>query len=279
MRNIKPFLQWAGGKNHLVSQLQTHFPHAIAGYDTYIEPFVGAGAMAIHLLAAGYSFKKVIINDLNPVLMNTYRIIQQQPKELLEHLERLKQAYHQLPSMEDKQAYYLKMRNDYNVGNHSQPMRSALFIFLNKTGFGALYRVNAHNEFNVSFGNVNKPVVFCKENMVLIHSLLQGVEIHTGDFARIRKRISGKTFIYLDPPYYHDSTTSGFCSYTVKGFNYREQIRLADFCKSLSCDWMLSNSDSPFIAGLYKEFQIRKTVSQRLLTKNKEVTELVITNY
>jgi len=279
MKQIKPFLQWAGGKSHLVSLLQTHFPHSISAYDTYIEPFAGAGAMAINLMANGQPFKKMIINDLNNVLMNTYRIIQQQPEKLLEHLVHLKQEYHQLSTMEEKQSYFLKTRNTYNTGSHSQLLHSALFIFLNKTGFGALYRVNAQNEYNVSFGNVNKPNIFCKENIMLLHRLLQGVEIYSEDFAGMRKRINGKVFIYLDPPYYRDKNTSGFCAYNAQGFNYREHIRLADFCKSLTCDWMLSNADSPFIADLYKNFNVRKIISKHLIAKNKKVTELLITNY
>ena len=279
MIKIKPFLQWAGGKNSLVSLFHTYTPSALSGYDTYIEPFVGAGAMAIHLLANGHQFKKVIISDLNPVLMNTYRVIQRQPYELVEHLEQLKQEYHRLTEMEDKRVYFLKLRNVYNTGNHSPLLRAALFIFLNKTGFSGLFRVNSKNEYNVSFGKLMKPIVFCKENILKIHDLLQGVEIYSQDFASMRKRICGKTFIYLDPPYYPVSKTAGFCAYTVGGFNDREQMRLADFCKTLSCDWMLSNSDTHFISSLYKNFHIRKITAKRLIGKNEEVTELLITNY
>jgi len=278
MIKIRPFLQWAGGKSRLVSLFDTYFPYALSGYDTYIEPFVGAGAMAIYLLANGNQFKKVIINDLNPALMNTYRVIQRQPYELLEHLERLKQEYHLLTTMEDKQIYYLKQRDAYNTGNHSPIIRAALFIFLNKTGFNGLYRVNKKNELNVPFGKINKTEVFCRVNILKIHDLLQGVEICSQDFADMRKRISGKTFIYFDPPYYPVSETAGFCAYTAGGFNGREQIRLADFCKSLSCDWMLSNSNSRFISSLYENFHVR-TINTRHLIRRQDVTELLITNY
>jgi len=279
MIKSKPFLQWAGGKNRLIPLLNTYFPCALSDYDTYIEPFVGAGAMTIHLLANGYKFKKVIINDLNPVLMNTYRIIQRQPYKLLEHLEQLQQEYDELTTMEDKRVYFLKLRGAYNTWNQSLVLHTALFIFLNKTGFSGLFRVNSKNEFNVSFGKLKKPIVFCRENIIKIHDLLQGVEICSQDFAKMRKRISGKTFIYLDPPYYPISQTAGFCSYTAGGFNEREQIRLADFCKSLSCDWMLSNSDSHFISSLYKNFHIRKIATKHFIRKSTEVTELLITNY
>ena len=278
MIKIKPFLQWAGGKSRLVSLFHTHFPYALSGYDTYIEPFVGAGAMAIHLLANGHQFKKVIINDLNPVLMNTYRIIQRQPYKLLEHLEQLKQEYHQLTAMEDKRVYFLKLRDDYNTGNHSPLRHAALFVFLNKTGFNGLYRVNSKNELNVPFGKTKNPVVFCRENILEIHNLLQGVEICSQDFAEMGKRICGKTFIYLDPPYYPISKTAGFCSYTAGGFNESEQRRLADFCKSLPCDWMQSNSDSHFVASLYKNFHVRKIITRHLIIR-RDVTELLITNY
>lgn len=279
MSNIKPFLQWTGGKSHLIPQFHSFYPKDLSGYDTFIEPFAGGGATFLHFLSNGYQFKNVIINDINSVLMNTYRIIRRQPHELLEQLELMKNEYHNLASMEEKQIYFLKLCDAFNRRNLSPLLHAAIFIILNKTGFSAMFRVNAKNEYNIAFGKNRKPVVFCRDNILKIHGLLQYVEIYSKDFAGMRKHISGKTFIYLDPPYYPAGETAGFCQYTANRFNDSEQIRLADFCKSLSCHWMLSNSDCNFVLSLYKNYTVRKIITKHRIQRSREATELLITNY
>jgi DNA adenine methylase len=201
MTEIKPFLKWAGGKHRLVHVLQKYLPLQIYGYDTYIEPFVGAGAMVIHLLNSGFRFKRIIINDLNSDLMNTYRIIQQQPHELLKHLERIKLKYNGYFTPEDKKNCYLEQRDSFNAGSNSLAGHSALFIFLNKAGFNGLFRVNAQNKFNVPFGEGKELSFFNTDNILAVHRLLQRIKIVSEDFAGISRFTYGKTFIYLDPPY------------------------------------------------------------------------------
>jgi DNA adenine methylase len=279
MTEIKPFLQWAGGKHCLIPVLQKYLPPQISGYDTYIEPFVGAGAMALYLLANKYRFRKVIINDVNARLMNTYRVIRQQPCDLLERLEKLSLKYSQYSLTEDRKSFFLEQRNAYNNASLSPTEYAALFIFLNKTCFNGLFRVNAKNEFNVSFGKGKGIMLFCKKNIMAVHHLLQGTEICSGDYAEMLPRINSKTFIYLDPPYYPGRKSAGFCSYSAQGFDSGEQIRLADFCKSLSCKWLISNSDTGFISNLYADFHIYKIATMHFVKKYAKVTELLITNY
>jgi DNA adenine methylase len=279
MKEISPFLGWAGNKTRLVPVLQSYLPYNISKYDTYIEPFAGSGAMALHLSGNKYRFKKVIINDINTRLMNTYQVIRQQPRDLLEHLEKLSLKYGRYLLPEDRKNFFLEQRNTYNNANLSPVQYAALFIFLNKTCFNNLFRVNAKNEFNVSFGKGKETTLFCKKNIIAVHRLLQGMEICSGDYSEMLSRIRGKTFIYLDPPYYPTGKSANFCSYSAQGFNAGEQIRLAGFCKSLSCEWMLSNSNTEFISNLYTDFHINKIATVHFVKKYANVTELLITNY
>jgi DNA adenine methylase len=293
-KNAKPFLKWAGGKTQLISDIEKIMPNNLNNSKfTYIEPFVGSGAVLFWMLNNFPNLEKAIINDINEDLINTYKTIASKPKELISLLEILQKEFHSLEGKEDnKKLYYYKKRELYNTRRTEQSGQSALFIFLNRTCFNGLYRVNSKNLYNVPMGGYKKPTICDKENILAVSKVLQKVEILSGDYEQTLNYTNGNSLFYFDPPYKPLSETSSFNSYAKDDFNDNEQIRLRDFCNKLDVlnhSWVLSNSDvkgknenDNFFDELYSDFNIKRVDARRSINANPEkrgkLTELLITN-
>lgn len=290
----KPFLKWAGGKTQLISDIESILPYDLTQTDfTYIEPFVGSGAVLFWMLRKYPNLKKAVINDINEDLINTYKIIASNPYELISLLGVMQNEFHALEGNEDnKKLYYYHKRELYNLRENAQVEQSALFIFLNRTCFNGLYRVNRKNEFNVPMGGYKKPKICDDENILAVSKALQKVEVLCGDFEQTLDFADDKSLFYFDPPYKPLSDTSTFNSYAKDEFNDSEQIRLKDYCAKLGDlghTWILSNSDvrsedpnNDFFDTLYADFNIQRVEAKRSINSNPnkrgKLTELLITN-
>ena len=289
--NAKPFLKWAGGKTQLISEIEKNLPNSTI--DTYIEPFVGSGAVLFWILGAFPQLKRAIVNDINEDLINTYQTIQSTPKEIISMLDMLQNEYHALENTDDKKKeYYYQKRKLFNDRKQSKIEHSALFIFLNRTCFNGLYRVNRQNEFNVPIGSYKKPTICDQSNILAVSEALQKVELLCGGFEQTVNYTSSNTLFYFDPPYKPLSETSSFNSYAKDEFNDEEQIRLKNFCAQLDHlghSWILSNSDvkgetnDNFFDELYADFTIIRVNAKRSINANPEkrglLKELLITNH
>lgn len=293
-QTAKPFLKWAGGKTQLISEIERNLPSKLVqGNFTYIEPFVGSGAVLFWMLSNFPNLKKAVINDINQDLINTYKTIASNPNELISILEILQNEYHDLDGNDEKKKqYYYDKRALYNTRKEEKTSQSALFIFLNRTCFNGLYRVNRKNEFNVPMGSYKKPTICDTENLLAVSEALQKVKILCGDFEQTLPYAEENSLFYFDPPYKPLSETSSFNSYAKDDFNDEEQIRLRDFCSKLdklNYHWILSNSDvkgknaeDNFFDDLYSEFSIQRVNAKRSINANPKkrglLTELLITN-
>ena len=291
----KPFLKWAGGKTQLINEIGKSLPNEITKSKfTYIEPFVGSGAVLFWILNNFPNLEKAVINDINKDLTNTYNIIVSQTKELISILQILQNEFHSLENKpEEKKEYYYKKRELFNTRKEEKISQAALFIFLNRTCFNGLYRVNKNNKYNVPMGSYKKPTICDKQNIIAVSNALQKVEILCGDYEATLDKATTNSFFYFDPPYKPLSETSSFNSYAKGEFNDDEQIRLRDFCSKLEKQghkWMLSNSDvkgknpnNNFFDELYSEFSIVRVKAKRSINANPEkrgeLNELLITNY
>ena len=292
----KPFLKWAGGKGQLLNKFEKMYPQELISgeIETYIEPFVGGGAVLFDVLQK-YKVKKAVIVDLNKELINCYRCIKADVNELIKHLKTLQDEFLSL-SDEKRKDYFLEVRNRYNeihLNGKYDFEKAADFIFLNKTCFNGLYRVNSKGEFNVPFGKYKNPLICDSENLTLINKLLQNVEIRFGDYSVCEEYINGKTFVYFDPPYRPLIENTSFVGYDKSGFNDDNQKELAEFVKKLdkqNCLAMLSNSDPKntnpddnFFDELYKGFEIDRIFARRMINcqadKRGDITEIVVRNY
>ncbi len=290
----KPFLKWAGGKTQLIGDIQQVLP-AFAYNDefTYIEPFVGSGAMLFWMRSNFPHLKKAVINDINEDLIHTYRTIATEPDKLIYFLNIMEKEYHALEGHDQaRRNYYYTRRDLYNTRKADKTVHAALFIFLNRTCFNGLYRVNRKNEFNVPIGSYKRPTICDEDNILAVSQALQGVEILCGDFEETLGHADGRTLFYFDPPYKPMSETSSFNSYAKEAFDDAEQIRLMNFCRKLDTlgyAWILSNSDAKgkdendnFFEELYSDFNIMRVDAVRSINSNPEkrgtVKELLITN-
>jgi DNA adenine methylase len=290
----KPFLKWAGGKTQLINDIEKALPKDISKNKfTYIEPFVGSGAVLFWMLNNFPNLKQAIINDINKDLINTYKTIASRPKELISILQILQNEFHELEGQDEaKKEYYYSKRELYNTRKEEQSGQAALFIFLNRTCFNGLYRVNRKNEYNVPMGSYKRPTICDKENILAVSQALQKVEILCGDYEETLNHADNNTLFYFDPPYKPLSETSSFNSYAKDEFNDAEQIRLRDFCNKLDTlghTWILSNSDvkgkdknDNFFDDLYSDFNIQRVNARRSINANPEkrgeLKELLITN-
>lgn len=268
-RKVKPRppVKWAGGKGQLLTQLEPLFPK---GFQNYHEPFVGGGAVFFYLLP-----EKASLIDNNKELINFYLVVRNNLEELLQDL----------PRHVNERSYYYKVRA-LDPERMDPVKRASRFLFLNKTSYNGLWRVNRKGEFNVPFGNYKKPKIIDEPNLRLVNSILQHTEIKLGDFALVLERAQEGDFIYFDPPYHPLSETSSFTSYTAKDFGEEDQRRLADLFRTLDqrgCLVMLSNSDTPFIRELYDSYDISVVKARRAINcrsdKRGPVNELVIRNF
>ncbi len=273
----KPFVKWVGGKRQLLRQFRELGLYPPEDFNpitnTYYEPFVGGGAVFFDLLP-----KNAELSDLNNELVTTYNVIKNNVDELIESLQ--KHIY-------DKE-YYLEVRAK-KVEDLSDVEVASRFIFLNRTGFNGLYRVNKSGQFNVPFGRYNNPVICDEDNLRRVSDALQDVTITHQDYKNVLKTAKSGDFIYLDPPYYPINATSSFTSYTAEGFLEKEQTELRDTFVKLhkkGCFVMLSNSDTPFINELYSGLDgitINKITAGRAINSKGsgrgKITEVLVTNY
>lgn len=294
-KTAKPFLKWAGGKTQLITEIEKSLPYEITKNKfTYIEPFVGSGAVLFWMLSNFPKLEKAVINDINEDLINTYKTIASKSKELISILQQLQNEFHSLENKpEEKKEYYYQKRELYNTRKEEKSGQAALFIFLNRTCFNGLYRVNRKNEYNVPMGSYKKPTICDDKNILAVSNALQKVEILCGDYEKTLNDATTNSFFYFDPPYKPLSNTSSFNSYAKDEFNDEEQIRLRNFCsklEKLGHKWMLSNSDvkgkdtnDNFFDEIYSEFSISRVRARRSINANPEkrgeLNELLITNY
>lgn len=273
----KPFVKWVGGKRQLLSQFRKLNLYPPERFDIktgrYFEPFVGGGAVFFDLLP-----EKAFLSDLNSELVVTYNVIKNDVENLIKSLKK-----HKL----DKE-YFLKIRAQ-NSEKLSDLNIASRFIFLNRTCFNGMYRVNSKGEFNVPFGSNKNPLICDEENLRKVSKALKKVEIKHQDYKQILKKARKGDFIYFDPPYYPTNKTSSFTSYTTEAFLDKEQTELRDTFEKLhkkGCFVMLSNSDTPFINKIYSEIKgarISKVSAGRAInsdaSKRGKITEVLVTNY
>ena len=273
---VQPFLKWAGGKRQLLPVIKEFQP---IKYTQYYEPFVGAGAVLFSLQP-----KKSTINDTNHELINCYQVIKDQPEELLAQIQHHKE--------QNSQEYYYKLRaldRQDDFENLSSVQRAARIIYLNKTCFNGLFRVNSRGQFNVPYGKYSNPVIADPALIRAVSKYLNfaSVKILQGDFERAVATARKGAFIYFDPPYYPLSDTSSFTGYSINGFGEQEQRRLKKVCDKLSdrgCQILASNSASPFIKELYDDprYEIVDVLATRAInavgSKRGKINELLIYN-
>ncbi|MDE5758233.1 MAG: DNA adenine methylase, partial [Allobaculum sp.] len=291
----KPFLKWAGGKTQLLPTIDSFLPESFRRQRsiTYVEPFVGGGAMLFFMLQKYPNINRAIINDINPHLVKTYRIIRDNPRGLIESLDEIQSVYRGLDEYDAQKNFYLTLRERFNNETLTDMEEASVMIFMNRTCFNGLYRENSRGNFNVPFGRYVNPTI-CDRDLILADSeLLQKVEILNGDFENTGEYVGGYTFFYFDPPYRPLDATSSFNSYVKETFNDNEQKRLKDFFASLSSQGyheILSNSDGRsrnendvFFDELYKDFIIERVYAKRCINANASkrgiLSELLIRNY
>jgi len=289
----KPFVKWVGGKTQLLNDIEKAIPDNLVGRSnvTYIEPFVGGGAVLFWILQRYPNITRAVINDINPDLITAYKVIKETPQQLIEVLFKIQTEYLKL-NEENRKQFFLNKRERFNTKTLEPIENTALFIFLNRTCFNGLYRVNSKGHFNVPFGKYANPKI-CDDQTILEDSkVLQKVEILTGDFEKTLNYADNNSFFYFDPPYKPLSETSSFNSYSKEEFNDKEQIRLGNFCKKINLlghKFILSNSDvkgnnpnDDFFDDLYEQFSIKRVHATRMINSNIEkrgkLTELLISN-
>ena len=291
----KPFIKWVGGKWKLIEQLNMFLPLNFEKLDdvTYIEPFVGGGAMLFYMLQQYPNISRAVINDINPDLTTCYRTVRDMPEELIMSVMDMQSEYNSLPSEEARKDFYLSVRNRYNEKNLDPLENTTKFFFLNRTCFNGLYRVNKKGLFNVPFGKYTNPQLCDPTTIRLDSKLLQRVEILTGDFEKTFDYARGNTLFYFDPPYRPLSNTSSFNDYAKESFNDDAQIRLKEFCDRIDkagFQFMLSNSDCKgnneednFFDILYKDYFIERVWASRSInsdsSKRGKLTEILVHNY
>ena len=291
-----PFVKWAGGKGQLLEVLKSNLPEDLGTTITkYAEPFVGGGALLFALLNE-CSFDEVYICDNNKELINTYSIIKDYCGELIQTLADMQNKYNSCANNDEKQAYYYQQRDRYNILPLDKATcieKAALFIFINKTCFNGLYRVNKKGNYNVPFGKHSNPTICDAENLIKISEALQNVTMRSCDYHEVLNFADENTFVYIDPPYRPLNETSGFTSYTEEQFNDNNQIELAELYKELSnrgAKVMLSNSDphntdetDNFFDDLYSDFTILRVDASRMINSKSssrgKIKELLIKNY
>ena len=297
----KPFIKWVGGKSQLLEEIREKYPSKI---EKYCEPFVGGGAVLFDILSK-FQPKEVLINDINKELINTYLQIKNNCEEMISQLLELQNVYKNHTVEENKEFFYEK-RNRYNelkvdsATCHAELdsasgidlEKAVLFIFLNKTCFNGLYRVNSKGLFNVPFNNAKNPLLCDGENLRACSKLLQNVEMKVGDYKECKDFIDSNTFVYIDPPYRPLTQTAAFTSYSENGFTDKEQIELGNFITEISNKGAMvvaSNSDpknsdinDDFFDNLYSKFEIERVSASRMINSNAKkrgaINELLISN-
>jgi DNA adenine methylase len=294
---MKPFVKWAGGKKQLLNEIRENYPLELGGsIKKYCEPFVGGGAVLFDIISK-YKFEEVLINDINKELINTYSQIKSNLKSLLKELETMQNTYWDL-NIDERKVYYYEKRDRFNYLKVNANLdleceKAALFIFLNKTCFNGLFRVNSKGLFNVPMGVYKKPLICDNENLTEVSLALQNVKIITGEYDTCADFIDKDTFVYIDPPYRPISKTSSFTSYSEISFDDDKQKALGDFADRMSklgAKILISNSDpknyndeDDFFENVYINYNITRVNAKRSINSNGSgrgsITELLIKNY
>ena len=292
----KPFIKWVGGKGQLLPEISKLYPVELGKtINKYAEIFIGGGAVLFDILSK-YKLDEVYISDKNLELINTYKTIKDNVDILIKSLKEMENQYIPMNN-EDRKVYYYERRSEYNnlkINIEENNIRkAALFIFLNKTCFNGLYRVNKKGEYNVPMGAYKNPKICDEENLKNVSLALKNLKIIYADYRESKDFIDDKTFVYIDPPYRPLNITSSFTSYTQNDFCDKEQIELANYIDSLNekgAKVVISNSDPKntnendnFFDDLYKNYNINRVKANRMLNSKPnsrgEISELLITNY
>lgn len=294
---IRPFVKWAGGKGSLIPQLNKFYPYELKNgiIERYIEPFVGGGAVLIDILQK-YDVRQAYAFDINIDLINSYNIIKNNVQELIENLKRMEAEYLKL-EQEGRKTYFYNKRDEYNnynlKENEQNIQRAAQFIYLNRTCFNGLYRVNKNGKFNVPVGKYKNPTICDEQNLRNLSNLIQNVQFKYGDYKKSLEYVTENTFVYFDPPYRPLNVKSGFTSYTKEDFNDYNQIELATFYRELNernAKLMLSNSnpkntnkEDDFFDNIYQGFNINEIYANRMINAKSngrgKISEILVTNY
>ena len=289
----KPFIKWVGGKTQLLEDIKNALPVDLSLREnvTYVEPFVGGGAVLFWILQEYPNITKAVINDINAELICTYRTIQNDVEGLIIELRRLQEQYLPL-NAEARKDFFMAQRGRFNEAEKTDIETASLFIFLNRTCFNGLYRVNSKGKFNVPHGRYSNPRI-CDEDTLRADSvLLQRVEILCGDFAQTGRYAGENALYYFDPPYRPLTETSAFTSYSKDGFDDAEQTRLRDFCDQIAANkslFVASNSDpqnvnneDDFFDHLYRMFNIKRVSASRMINSKGDgrgvISEIMISN-
>jgi len=299
--NPKPFVKWAGGKKQILKSIHKILPNEIKDTKVikkYFEPFLGGGAVFFYLLSK-YKIKHAYLSDINKDLILTYNVVKKSPKKLIEELQILSDDF--LPkTLDDRKEYYYSVRNEFNkdIEDFDPIIRASQMIFLNRTCFNGLYRVNKEGKFNVPIGSYKNPTICNKNNLLNVSKALndiKDIKIVCDDYSKSKDEIDENSFVYLDPPYLPIKENS-FTDYDSNGFGIKEQIELSDFCKNIDkkhAKFLLSNSNPKNSEnkgffnehyGLdkklfkYEEIDVRRSINS---DKNKRgpIKELLIYNY
>lgn len=293
---VKPFLKWAGGKGQLLKEIEKYYPFDGGVITKYAEPFVGGGAVLFDILSK-YDLEEIYISDINAELINAYVTVRDYAEKLIGLLEKYQHEYVPLET-EDRKSYYMAKRERFNElkvnGNETENTeKAALMIFLNKTCFNGLYRVNRKGFFNVPMGLYKNPLICDEKNLRAVSDKLQNVKIVCGDYRNSADFIDGHTFVYFDPPYRPLTETASFTAYTENLFNDEEQIGLAEFVESMHkkcAKIVVSNSDpknsdaeDDFFDSIYSAHKIKRVEAARMINCNSEsrgkIKELLISNF
>ena len=266
-----PIVKWVGGKRQLMFELLKNMPE---NYNRYFEPFIGGGALFFYLQP-----DNAYISDMNEELINLYQIVRDNVDELITDLQK-----HDI-----SKEYFMEIRNidrTKEYKNWSNIQKASRFIYLNRTCFNGMYRVNSKGEFNVPFGHYKNPRILDENNLINCSNLLQRTEIRHADFSEILKKVKKGDFVYFDPPYVPLSETSSFTSYTKDGFDVDMQFKLRDVCDELELlgvKFLLSNSDTKLVNELYENYNIKKVFASRQINANADgrgkITEVLVRNY
>lgn len=289
---VRPFLKWAGGKGQLLNKIELIYPFD-ENITKYAEPFVGGGAVLFDILNK-YDLNEIYISDINSELINTYKIIQNNIDELIYLLWEYHNEYIYLDD-EDRKMYYNYKRDLFNEMDTTLDSirKAALMIFLNKTCFNGLYRVNKNGIFNVPMGKYKNPCICDEENLRKVSEKLQNVKIVCGDYRESRDFIDNHTFVYFDPPYRPITKTSNFTSYTKDSFTDDNQIELGKFVDEMdkrgakiaisSSDPKNINPEDNFMDDIYSKYNIKRVEANRMINSKGnsrgKINELLIFNY
>jgi len=274
----RPFVKWAGGKRQLVEELLRSRP---GEYNRFIEPFIGGGALFFALRP-----DNAFISDINEELINIYTVVRDNVDKLIVELKEHEKKY----KGGDPQGYFYDVRNvDREAGyaRWSNVRKAARLIFLNKTCFNGLFRMNSRKQFNTPFGFYVNPAIVDENNLLACSRVLASAEIAATGFDHVLNIAQKGDLVYFDPPYVPLSSTANFTSYTGEGFDLEMQKRLRDVCDQLDAKevkWMLSNSYTDFVLDLYKDkYHIRTVEASRAINckadKRGKVAEVIVTNY